>query len=119
MTEPDTHEILSALLDREPIDPDQLAALLERPEGRALLVDFVRLRSVLHADAGQEAGPPVPMLPGGRTVARTLLGLAAAALLVVSGALVGSRFAASDGDLPPEPTRVVKLVPGPAPRGAR
>lgn len=119
MTEHETHEILSALLDREPVDPDRLAALLERADARALLVDFVRLRAVLHADGAEPARGVSPLAARRRSLARPLLATAAAILLVVTGALVGSRFGAADDDLPPEPTRVVKLVPAPGPGGAR
>jgi hypothetical protein len=111
MTDPDIHEVLSALLDREPVDPDHLAALLERPDARALLVDFVRLRSALHADGAEAAGATMPRAARPRSGARPLLAIAAAILLVTAGALLGTRFAATDDDRPPEPTRVVQLVP--------
>jgi hypothetical protein len=118
MTAPDTHEILSALLDREPVDPDRLAAVLERPEARALLVDFVRLRALLHADVGG-AVPAAARAPAPRSVARPLLAVAAAALLLVTGAALGSRFGVANDDRPPEPNRVVKLVPSPPTGGVR
>jgi hypothetical protein len=116
MTVPESHDVLSALLDREPVDPDRLAALLERPEARALLVDFVRLRAALHPEAG-DAQPvsSTPVRPR-RTVARPLFQIAAAVLLVALGALAGARLTPGDGDAPPEPTRVVPLV---AAEGAR
>jgi hypothetical protein len=111
MTAPDTHELLSALLDREPVDPGRLAALLERAEARALLVDFVRLRSVLYVEAADARIAPAMVPPRGRTVARPLFQIAAAILLVALGALASWRLAPGDGDAPPEPTRVVRLVP--------
>jgi hypothetical protein len=117
MTEFDTHEILSALLDRDPVDPDRLAALLERPEARALLVDFVRLRGILHADSAEVRSGAAPGVQPRRSIARPLLGLAAALLLVSTGVLVGSRFASADDGRPPEPTRVIRLSP--ASGGAR
>ena len=109
MTEPAVHELLSALLDREPVEPEALAAALERPEARALLVDFVRLRAVLQPD-GADA-PVSAALPARRTPARTMLQLAAAVLLVALGALAGHRLSPGDAEPPPEPTRVVPLVP--------
>jgi hypothetical protein len=51
----DRREVLSALIDREPVDPDVLARVLEEPEGRAMLVDFVRVRAAVNADEPEEA----------------------------------------------------------------
>jgi hypothetical protein len=110
MTEPAIHELLSALLDREPVDPDALAAILERPDARALLIDFVRLRAVLHVDRLDEPAAPV-VTAAPRTLARPILQVAAAALLVALGAMAGHRLAPGDVQAPPEPTRVVPLVP--------
>lgn len=112
MTDPAVHELLSALLDREPVEPEALAAALERPEARALLVDFVRLRAVLQPDVVDEPvvttrTPP----PARRALAWPILHLAAAILLVVLGALAGHRLSPGDVEPPPEPTRVVPLVP--------
>jgi hypothetical protein len=111
MTAPDTHEILSALLDREPVDPDCLADLLERPNARALLVDFVRVRAALHDDGQDAAAIAAPPRERQRSVARPLLAIAAAILLLTAGALLGSRFGLADDDRPPEPTRVIQLAP--------
>jgi hypothetical protein len=110
MSAPDSHELLSALLDREPVDPDRLAVLLERADARALLVDFVRLRAALSADAG-EARPVLSSIARSRpTIAWPLFQIAAAILLVALGAFAGHRLTPGD-DAPPEPTRVVRLVP--------
>jgi len=111
MTDTETSELLSALLDREPVDPDRLAALLEDPDARALLVDFVRLRSALRDD-GLDVGKVEPSraIPR-RTIARPLLAVAAALLLVAAGALIGTRLSTDADDRPPEPTRVVRLQP--------
>jgi hypothetical protein len=110
MTDPAVHELLSALLDREPVDPDALAATLERAEARALLIDFVRLRAVVHA-----VGATEPMTatrpPARRTLARPILQLAAAILLIALGVMAGHRLAPGDIEAPPEPSRIVPLVP--------
>lgn len=111
MTELETHDILSALLDREPVDPDRLAAVLDRPEARMLLVDFVRLRCALHDDGPASVDAAAPSAVPRRSIARQLLAVAAAILLVAAGALVGSRFSAADDDHPPEPSRIVRLQP--------
>lgn len=112
MTGPDAHELLSALLDREPVDPDRLAALLERPEARALLVDFVRVRAAFHGDVDQAPAPaPAVTAPRRWRVPAVVLRLAAAAILVAAGVVAGQRLAATDAETPPEPSRVVQLVP--------
>jgi hypothetical protein len=108
MIESDPRELLSALLDREPVDPDALSALLEDREARALLVDFVRVRFAL-ADREDATAARPRTVPRERTVGRTMLQIAAALLLVTLGAMAGRRLAA-DPDAPPEPTRVIQLA---------
>jgi hypothetical protein len=119
MTEPADHEMLSALLDREPVDPDTLAVLLEDAAARALLVDFVRLRFVLHADGDTATSSSSLPAPRRRSPTRVLVQIAAAIVLVALGAAAGRRFAARDDDTPPEPTRVVQLAPSLSGRGPR
>ena len=121
------HELLSALLDREPVDPDALMRLLDTEDGRALLVDFVRVRHTLHAaqpDVGPHHATRVPTEAGQpaasrdqRVVARPPavrgLGRAAAALLLVAAGGVGGMWLADrrDDERAPEPSRVVRLTP--------
>jgi hypothetical protein len=50
----DAREVLSALIDREPVDPDVLARVLDEPDGRAMLVDFVRVRLATLADGPED-----------------------------------------------------------------
>ncbi len=45
-------DIISAFFDHEPVDADRLAAALEDPANRALLVGFVRLRQEVAGPAG-------------------------------------------------------------------
>jgi hypothetical protein len=117
MTEPAAHELLSALLDREPVDPDRLSVLLEDAEARAMLIDFVRVRFVLHGDSDQAVPAPPLVLPRRpRHAGTVVLRIAAALVLLALGALAGRRFVPSDVDAPPEPTRVVQLSSG---EGAR
>ena len=105
-------EVLSALLDREPLDADVLAQVLEDREARALLVDFVRLRRLVTSDADAEAFEPARL-----SITRSRLTqpswLAAAAAVVLSAGLGGwwvlERSAA---DEPPLPSRVVRFEPG-------
>jgi hypothetical protein len=114
----DDHEVLSALLDREPVHPDTLATVLEEAAGRALLVDFVRLRHVLHADgyAGstEDAARSIQSPGWGPGVRRA----AAALLLITAGGLGGMWLTRDERDSPPpEPSRIVKLEPVSAPAG--
>ena len=114
----DHAELLSALIDREPVDPDVLAAALDDPEARQALVAFARVRAELHAPAPGESE-----WLASHHVARTAppwrqsWRLAAAAALLAAGVAAGvfaERYAAADR--PPVPTRVVQLDPLPANR---
>jgi hypothetical protein len=119
----DTHQILSALIDREPVDPDSLAVVLEEPEARKLLVDFLRLRVLVSADSQPEGD----VAPGASTSVRGRVrdrnwhrlldarwARAGAAVLLVSagvaaGVLLGGD-SASPG--PPPPSNVIRLQRG-------
>ena len=117
----DQREVLSALIDREPVDPDVLAHLLEDPSNRALLVEFVRLRAALHN--ASEPGVPDLMatdhLAGlaqdtaGATVALPpWLRVAAMVLLLVLGAGGGAWLQYHWSiERPPQPDRIVRLEP--------
>jgi hypothetical protein len=119
-------EILSALIDGVAVDPDRLAAVLEGPHARAALVDFVRFRWSLAADAatGHERLPDIELTAPGRL--RSITGFAAtsrtwrsvlAAAAMISLALlvgygVGKRTTRSTDEIPPTPDRVVTFTPG-------
>jgi hypothetical protein len=106
----DDREILSALLDREPVDAEVLAQLLETPANRQLLVDFVRLRTALQpaphaADAAVWRPPSRP---------RRLLSRTAAGLALVGLGLGGGTWYARHADDPtaaPLASRIVQLAP--------
>jgi hypothetical protein len=110
----DTRELLSALIDGEAVDTDTVAAVLEVPANRALLVDFLRLRRSVQTE--DETVPEwradrfgaVETTRFGQT--RTGLRAAAVLALLTAGALGGTWV---EGFLtrerPPEPTRVVQL----------
>lgn len=120
----DAREVLSALIDREPVDPDVLARVLEDPDGRAMLVDFVRVRAAVNADDDGEA--TLVQAPGGshglapgptlqapvRSRGSGWVRAAAVFLLLAAGAGVGA-WAESylSRERPPEPDRVVRLEP--------
>ena len=101
--------VISAFLDDEPFDPQELADALSDPGGRALLIDSISLRSLVQP---QE---PVPALklPPPSAKPRWVVASAAAALVVglVGGYLVADRRAATGAIEAPQPTRVVEAVP--------
>jgi hypothetical protein len=105
----DPHSLLSALLDREAVDPDALQQLLETPEARALLVDFVRLRSLAREEAfAVPVTVPPPRWRRHLSHPAALRG-AAAVILFVTGLAGGAWWADQRGDNPPAPHRIVRF----------
>ena len=104
-----THEVISALLDNEPFDPNELADALGNPAGRALLIDLVMLRRIV------QSGEPVPALPTASRVRRYSWRVAAAAAVLVlsiaGGYLAGERRTETVSAAAPAPTRVVEAEP--------
>ena len=110
MTTEDRFEVLSALLDREAVDPAALARALDDPAGRAQLVDFARLRARVQQEfAADDGGIAAPA----RSRARRWLARAALVLLPLSLGLFGGAWWVEQRHLrPPTPDRVVQFVPG-------
>lgn len=110
MTSDERYEMLSALLDRETIDPGALAEALDDPAGRARLVDFARLRAQMQQEFAvddQKVAAPA------RSPARRWLARAALILLPLALGLVGGAWWVEQRELrPPTPDRVVQFVPG-------
>lgn len=117
----DTHlEVLSAFCDGEAVDPAALAHALDDPDGRTLLVDFVRLREAvrrpgdpLPASLGslrRRAGWTAGWFPSARVPLPVAAALVALALLA-SLAWPGARDAGGP-PLPPTPTQTLRFVPG-------
>lgn len=119
----DPLQILSALLDGEPVEPDVLAAALLAPGAREALVDFVRLRAAVTADDSR----PSPKLhaaigdalgrrrASGRTAWRMAQATAAAVVLGLAafGAMsLGGRLQDGATEHPPRATRVLQFEPG-------
>ena len=71
----ESHEVISAFIDGEPFEPDQLTAALADPVGRALLIDLLALRQLAQVDV-----PAAAVARRGRTALR--LAMAAAAVVV-------------------------------------
>ena len=118
MTDDHFTPAISAFVDGETVDPDQLAAALEDPDGRAALVDFVRMRAAvrlsetpLPQSLRTFRRPPTPAV-------RLLRWPAVAALLVLvflAGLLVPRPWTTGPeerADAPPAPTRVERFTPG-------
>ncbi len=115
--------ILSALIDREAVDPDALAFVLEQPESRALLVDFVRLRSIVSDESerlreGKEVRHVHPrriigMRRVNSHVRRHWTRAAAIVTLIGSGVGGGVWFGQRHSDThPPAPSHVVRFERG-------
>ena len=100
----DPHEVISAFLDDEPVDANELAQALSEPDGRALLIDLVALRHVMQ--------PPhsVAIAPSrSRSPLRALLAVAALLLAVTGGFWIGRQRAGEPADAAaPAATRVVE-----------
>lgn len=110
MTSDRRFEVLSALVDREPVDPDQLRVALDDPAGRAQLVDFVRLRS--HVQQEFPVDDRAAQLPR-RWPARGRLTRAALILLALSVGIVGGAWWSEQREQrPPRPDRVIQFVAG-------
>jgi hypothetical protein len=114
-------EVLSAFIDGERVDPEELAEALAEPGARETLVDFVLLRQAV-----SQGGDPSPEFVGrvrrklgaGASGWGRVLRLAAAAVLAVLavlGALDLAGFGLSPqpgGEGPPEAARELRFEPG-------
>ena len=114
MTTDERYAVLSALIDRESVDPDGLAAVLEDRDGRRMLVDFVRLRAqVARQREAEDDGVSAQAARPRRTSAARWLRLAAAMLLPLALGLGGGYWwRVREQERPPTPTRVLQFVPG-------
>ena len=111
-------ELLSALLDRVPVDPAALARVLDDAEGRRTLVAFAALRAGAQAPVpGEAEWMAHGKLPSGPTGAWRLI--AAAAVLVAAVAAGMYIEQRRSREAPPNPSRVVQFDPCPANGGLR
>ncbi len=107
------HDVISAFLDNEPFDAQELAAALATSEGRDQLIDLIALRSVV-----QPIEQP-RVAAAGRRPLWMLASAAAVLVALVSGYQFG-RTTESASLVPgvgasvtaPEPTTVLKFEPG-------
>jgi len=104
-----THDVISALLDNEPFDPQELMDALSEPAGRALLVDLAALRQIVQP---ADTVPPIATVRPAERRPWPLLAAAAALLLALAGGYVaGTRQPVAPSTDAPPPTRVVQAVP--------
>jgi hypothetical protein len=115
-------EVLSAVIDGDPVDIALLETALENAEGRRVFVDFVRLRQT----AGNDNGNPrrefyegvVRDLTVNQPVRRRGLPVPLAAAAILGAMLFGSMLDLNiirrdpGPVVPPEPTRVLQFEPG-------
>ena len=107
------HDVISAFLDNEPFDAQELSASLATPEGRDLLIDLIALRTV-----AQPAEPNRAVTTRPRP--RWMLVSAAAVLFALIGGYqfgrvqsrAGGEDIAASSVTAPEPTTVLKFEPG-------
>jgi anti-sigma factor RsiW len=112
MTDP--REVLSALVDGEASDADAVAAAIEVPANRTLLVDFIRLRASVLADDDTAAEWRPERLDRPETARarapRAWLRAAAVLALLTAGAAGGTWLEDYlTRERPPKPSRVVQL----------
>jgi negative regulator of sigma E activity len=115
----DHAELLSALMDREDVDPVALAAALDDPEARTSLLAFAAVRRSLHEPAPGEHDWVARQARrlSARPASQGFWRVAAAAALLVAGlaaGVAGERYRSVQR--PPEPSRVVQLDPLPIER---
>ena len=104
-----SHEVISAFLDDEPFDSEELADALSDPAGRTLLLDLIALRRLVQPT---EDLPPVTIAnPVRRPVWRVAAIAAAIVLALASGYLVGEQRSLTESPEAPPPTRIVHAVP--------
>jgi hypothetical protein len=104
-----THDALSALLDNEPFNPQEILEALSDPAGRALLIDLATLRQIVQP---LDAVPPIATVSATRQRSWQLLAAAAALLVALAGGyLVGVRQTMVTRPGPPSATRIVQAEP--------
>ena len=103
-----THDVISAFLDDEPFDANQLAEALSDPGGRDLLLDLLALRHLVQPQGSQAAYVPQQR---GRPMLRALLATAAMLVALVGGYLVGQH---RDGAALSEAPRATRVVEAPS-----
>lgn len=98
------HEVISAFLDGEQFDSQELADALSEQSGRDLLIDLIALRHLAQPD-GKATQAVANTRPG--QVIRTFAAAAAVVVALFGGYVAGQRQAALPS-APPQATRVLE-----------
>jgi hypothetical protein len=102
------HEVISAFLDDDPYELADLAAALDEPAGRALLVDLLALRRIV------QPADTIPMTPAvhlaARRSLRPVLAVAAVVVALIGGYAMGTGRARTVDTAAPPPTRIVQVT---------
>ena len=109
-----THEVISALLDDQPFDAEELTESLSDPAGRALLIDLATLRRIVQpvdAVPTMRAATMRAATPARQRPWRIVAAAAALVLALGGGYLAGERRAVTTSPEAPPPSRVVEAVP--------
>ena len=96
------HEVISAFLDNEPVDPLQLGEALADPAGRELLIDLLALRKIAQARDPMDSAALNP--PFVKHRAPRLIAAAAVLGMVAFGGYRIGREAVAVDTAPPAPT---------------
>jgi hypothetical protein len=102
------HDVISAFLDDEAFDANELGEALSKPAGRDLLLDLLALRHMV-----QPEGKEVMALSAGKPARSTLRPMLAAAAVVVAvagGYLLGQRRGDVTSPEVPAATRIVEAA---------
>jgi hypothetical protein len=105
----DTYEVISAFLDDEPFDSNQLAEALSEPDGRDLLIDLIALRHLAQTD--DKELHRLSHQKRWRSSLRAMVAAAAVLVALVGGYLAGERRSESGLPGAPTATRVVDAPP--------
>ena len=103
----DTHDVISAFLDKEPFDASELARALADPDGRELLIDLVAMRTLV-----RDESMPAPVPAAVARVSRPkwiAVGFLAASVIFGAGTawLLPPLLRQQSADAPPQPHHVV------------
>jgi hypothetical protein len=102
-----TQDVISAFMDDEPFDGQELAAALSEPEGRELLLDLVALRHLTQPNVAQESAPTMPSQRP--LTLRKALAAAAVIVAMAGGYFAGQRRGEIGASTAPPATRIVEV----------